>query len=195
MTATGRNAPCPCGSGKKYKKCCLANSAVVPPSAPAPARAGALRADPVLADEWETEPAESDDDRFWRLFWDRLSGAEADEAIALAQDVIEHRHDIDGEVAFSLVEVLVDPLRRAGRTEMFDRIIERIRALHPDAYAEEAHWLAFWHGENAALRPGGDLADALAVLLEHPDRGIDPGTRRSVHRARRGSKCGRGERI
>jgi len=21
---TGRNDPCPCGSGKKYKKCCLA---------------------------------------------------------------------------------------------------------------------------------------------------------------------------
>jgi len=21
----GRNAPCPCGSGKKYKKCCGAN--------------------------------------------------------------------------------------------------------------------------------------------------------------------------
>lgn len=24
-TKTGRNDPCPCGSGKKYKKCCLAN--------------------------------------------------------------------------------------------------------------------------------------------------------------------------
>jgi tetratricopeptide (TPR) repeat protein len=24
MPATGRNDPCPCGSGKKYKKCCLA---------------------------------------------------------------------------------------------------------------------------------------------------------------------------
>lgn len=23
-TKTGRNDPCPCGSGKKYKKCCLA---------------------------------------------------------------------------------------------------------------------------------------------------------------------------
>ena len=22
---TGRNDPCPCGSGKKYKKCCLAS--------------------------------------------------------------------------------------------------------------------------------------------------------------------------
>jgi SEC-C motif len=23
MSETGRNAPCPCGSGKKYKLCCL----------------------------------------------------------------------------------------------------------------------------------------------------------------------------
>jgi len=22
----GRNAPCPCGSGKKFKRCCLANA-------------------------------------------------------------------------------------------------------------------------------------------------------------------------
>lgn len=29
MTAIGRNAPCPCGSGKKYKKCCLAENKVV----------------------------------------------------------------------------------------------------------------------------------------------------------------------
>ena len=26
MKATGRNDPCPCGSGKKYKKCCLASA-------------------------------------------------------------------------------------------------------------------------------------------------------------------------
>lgn len=25
MAKTGRNEPCPCGSGKKYKKCCLRN--------------------------------------------------------------------------------------------------------------------------------------------------------------------------
>jgi hypothetical protein len=24
MVKTGRNAPCPCGSGKKYKHCCIA---------------------------------------------------------------------------------------------------------------------------------------------------------------------------
>jgi len=26
MNKVGRNDPCPCGSGKKYKKCCLAES-------------------------------------------------------------------------------------------------------------------------------------------------------------------------
>ena len=25
MAKIGRNAPCPCGSGKKYKKCCMKN--------------------------------------------------------------------------------------------------------------------------------------------------------------------------
>ena len=27
MSAVGRNAPCPCGSGKKYKKCCANKTA------------------------------------------------------------------------------------------------------------------------------------------------------------------------
>src|SRR4051794_28490895 len=31
MAETGRNDPCPCGSGKKFKKCCAAGEAVVVP--------------------------------------------------------------------------------------------------------------------------------------------------------------------
>ena len=27
---TGRNDPCPCGSGKKYKQCCLGKEAAMP---------------------------------------------------------------------------------------------------------------------------------------------------------------------
>jgi uncharacterized protein YecA (UPF0149 family) len=27
----GRNDPCPCGSGKKYKHCCLKTAEIVPP--------------------------------------------------------------------------------------------------------------------------------------------------------------------
>jgi len=34
MTKIGRNQPCPCGSGKKHKKCCLNKSKPVPTSTP-----------------------------------------------------------------------------------------------------------------------------------------------------------------
>ena len=30
MDKIGRNEPCPCGSGKKYKKCCLSQAAPAP---------------------------------------------------------------------------------------------------------------------------------------------------------------------
>ncbi|MGA9652627.1 MAG: SEC-C metal-binding domain-containing protein, partial [Polyangia bacterium] len=39
MASTGRNDPCACGSGKKYKKCHLADdqaAASAPPQAPDP---------------------------------------------------------------------------------------------------------------------------------------------------------------
>jgi len=39
MGKIGRNAPCPCGSGKKYKKCCLSlevRTPSTPPPAPSP---------------------------------------------------------------------------------------------------------------------------------------------------------------
>jgi hypothetical protein len=33
---TGRNEPCPCGSGKKFKKCCIPPSYTPPPPRPEP---------------------------------------------------------------------------------------------------------------------------------------------------------------
>ncbi|MEW6759152.1 MAG: SEC-C metal-binding domain-containing protein, partial [Acidobacteriota bacterium] len=34
MTGPGRNDPCPCGSGKKFKKCCLGKDPQPPPPPP-----------------------------------------------------------------------------------------------------------------------------------------------------------------
>ncbi|MGA7455634.1 MAG: SEC-C metal-binding domain-containing protein, partial [Rhodoplanes sp.] len=47
----GRNDPCPCGSGKKYKHCCL-NTGSVPAAAPADLTWRRLRA---LLDGYPTE--------------------------------------------------------------------------------------------------------------------------------------------
>ena len=38
MANIGRNDPCPCGSGKKHKKCCLASTQPVPAATPSPPR-------------------------------------------------------------------------------------------------------------------------------------------------------------
>ncbi len=45
MPKIGRNAPCPCGSGKKYKHCCRANDEAAEHAAFAAARAAALAQD------------------------------------------------------------------------------------------------------------------------------------------------------
>ena len=71
LTSTGRNDPCPCGSGKKYKKCHLAEdegATVAPPAAPDP--------EALLA-------------AGWRLFEQRRPGAAEKEfraALALRPD-------------------------------------------------------------------------------------------------------------
>jgi Protein of unknown function (DUF1186)/SEC-C motif len=46
--AVGRNDPCPCGSGKKFKKCCLDSQRLGNPAS------ALLRTDPLL--EWPTDP-------------------------------------------------------------------------------------------------------------------------------------------
>src|SRR4051812_30293381 len=52
----GRNDPCPCGSGKKYKKCCLAkdqkeSSRQAALSQPAPSLAAPFRSGPSLPEQ------------------------------------------------------------------------------------------------------------------------------------------------
>jgi len=42
MTSPRRNDPCPCGSGKKYKRCCINTQAPLPPLAPWLSRGGAV---------------------------------------------------------------------------------------------------------------------------------------------------------
>jgi tetratricopeptide (TPR) repeat protein len=50
MANTGRNDPCPCGSGKKYKRCCLAKDDS------AEREAFASRTTPALGSPWQRSP-------------------------------------------------------------------------------------------------------------------------------------------
>ena len=60
MTKVGRNDPCPCGSGKKYKRCCLAKDEQEAEAARAAAEAerqkAAAEEEPAQDDASEAEP-------------------------------------------------------------------------------------------------------------------------------------------
>ncbi len=86
MSGVGRNDPCPCGSGKKYKRCCLGKDA------PAPGAWTAGERDSALASLMRfSRRAELDADRaaaettFWGKRLDRLTPAEAREALDVEQ--------------------------------------------------------------------------------------------------------------
>ena len=80
MTTAGRNDPCPCGSGKKYKKCCLAKdeaaAAAVRPPPPPPA--------PKPRIPWRIVDREDPLDPERNLIIDLVNNGQLDEAEAAA---------------------------------------------------------------------------------------------------------------
>jgi hypothetical protein len=70
MRKIGRNEPCPCGSGKKYKKCCLKND-----------QEGRIRAarGPDLGGEWFEDDIQTDYEDSPELDWDEDQDEDEDE--------------------------------------------------------------------------------------------------------------------
>src|SRR5215212_1335025 len=92
-----RNAPCPCGSGRKYKVCCLAADEARERAARA-ASAAALPGDPWPAAgpdpydaDWPPVPGLS---REVDELWERFAASEYAEQIDIFKDLVA-RHDLD----------------------------------------------------------------------------------------------------
>jgi hypothetical protein len=87
VTATGRNDPCPCGSGRKFKRCCLGKDGSVGQPFTMAERESALTELFHFAHRPEFE-AEHDvaDGEFWEDRLDDLSDEEAEELEALDPD-------------------------------------------------------------------------------------------------------------
>ncbi|MDP9228140.1 MAG: SEC-C metal-binding domain-containing protein, partial [Actinomycetota bacterium] len=86
MPMPSRNAPCPCGSGKKYKLCCL------PKLQPAPSRQSAR------VPSTSRAPLDEDDlDQWSNAVVDLIHAGRLDEAEVAARDLMRRfPDDIDG---------------------------------------------------------------------------------------------------
>lgn len=182
---TGRNDPCPCGSGKKYKKCCLkqdeaarraeaarsADEAAAAPPAPWPAAPNGTQPPDLWADEtdeaWWDEPeapaeVSAEADALYAR-WEEFEAAEDyEEQIALFLRTLDDGL-LDAETAFEMLNVIHGTTAAHDERDRFDALVAQLRQRLPEVYAHDAHFYADWLISNALA--AGRLA-ALPALVE-----------------------------
>jgi tetratricopeptide (TPR) repeat protein len=148
MAKIGRNEPCPCGSGKKYKQCCLQEDE-------AAARALAAAAvrptiDVEIANSLGLFDSEEDElTTASNAAVDLLNEGKLDEAEQLARDLLKRFPDVhDGWDRLGMVYEARGDNRQAA--DCYRKIIEFIRT-HPDDY--EPGFEAIFHKLVSRLDP------------------------------------------
>jgi len=142
MAKPGRNDPCPCGSGKKYKRCCLdkdeaaerAALAAALPSRPPPRELSDVAAE--IADRLAAAAAaDPDADELFNLSnaaVDLVHAGKLDEAEQAARNLLERFPDAhDGWDRLGMVHEARGDHRQAA--DCYRKVIALIRA-HPDDY-------------------------------------------------------------
>jgi hypothetical protein len=184
----GRNDPCPCGSGKKYKNCCwvkdrAAQTAVPipppetpppPPAAdeppqalqPAPALAGpaGLEQPPPLPVEAGPEP--EPDPLLARInaFWETFQEASYAERWALLDEMLANEPELcDAEMIFETANDLYAAAIERGERERFGALLDRFAERAPEAYAQELGYIAEWRAQLALM--AGDRAGVEEAFL------------------------------
>jgi len=175
MSKVGRNDPCPCGSGKKYKKCCLlkdqeadlTSSKVIPivPDFDDDAewddevewdneaewdddaeREPLMPSSTALTEEdEEPDPLAEDMNAFLAVFME----AEPDEKWQLVEDTLKERPELfDEEMAFEVFDELYGKTAVPENRSRFEALVNLLRQQAPEAYEHEAHYMLGWRIEN-----------------------------------------------
>ncbi len=161
----GRNDPCPCGSGKKYKKCCLAKdeeaarqqaSPPVPTAKPKPE-----------TPERKERPKPPPDPRLeaWNARYDEFDAADYEERVALFTRTLDERELMDDEMAFEMLNELFEPAATRNERDRYDSLVDSLRDQLPEVYAKEAHFLLENRILNALVMKRPELVDSLTREL------------------------------
>jgi len=140
MAKPGRNDPCSCGSGKKYKRCCLAKdqeaertraaAAVAAPSRRLPGVAGEIAAR--LAAAYGVNDTEDELTTASNAAVDLIHDGKLDEAEQAARDLLERFPDVhDGWDRLGMVYQARGDHQKAA--DCYRKVIDFIRA-NPDSY-------------------------------------------------------------
>ncbi len=177
----GRNDACPCGSGKKYKKCCLAKEVVAAAaqpiassvlrsatgplranSVPATSRQSGVSSLPALATKAPTPPpppdpiAERGDRR-----WEEFESQSEDGRIAIFLETLEDAEVMSDCMAYEMLSVLHSDAAKRGDRPRFHELVGALRQRRAGVYEQSAHFYLSWCVSDAL---GEHRLDAVASL-------------------------------
>jgi tetratricopeptide (TPR) repeat protein len=142
MIKTGRNDPCHCGSGKKYKRCCLqkdqiAESAALAQAAAAKAAEASQHDHNLEARDFRGHFSDDEDDltRDSNAVVDLVQQGALDQAEAAARELLVRYPEVhDGYDRLGMVYEARGEPRQAA--DCYRKVIEFVLA-HPEQYAPE----------------------------------------------------------
>jgi hypothetical protein len=191
----GRNDPCPCGSGKKYKKCCLAKDQGASPTQtgvvePQPSSVAPSRLVPSIAQQHPqtagpTAPARAADastpsrppdpitergDNLWREF----KSQNGEDRIAVFLEALEDAEVMDDELAFEMLSVLHADAVEKGVRARFTEFVNALRERLPEVFNKSAHYFLSWCLQDALTEDRQEVVPSLACeLAARAGRDID----------------------
>lgn len=181
---TGRNAPCPCGSGKKYKMCCLRRDqqsrsererlaqAQRAESERAEAERAALvvrhdaelRAAARMTNDEEPPPRDPHLEAFdsrWTEFQEQdLAGQ-----IRLFLETLNDATLMDDEMAFEMLMSIHGQTVESGMREKFAELVGELRERLPDVYAQGQHYYLHFQIIDAVVEGKAQAVHTLAKEL------------------------------
>jgi hypothetical protein len=183
---TGRNDSCPCGSGKKFKKCCLGKphrSALIPATAdPVPAAArSALQQAPARRPPGATEkpvpkppPLPPDPlQEKWKAVWNEFKSQHSEEREAIFLRTLDDKDLMVDDAAFEMLSSLHEDAVERGERGRFGPLVHTLAQRRPELYEESAHFYLSWQLIDALADGCPDFMPLTRALAAHAGRHLD----------------------
>jgi hypothetical protein len=154
QTIPGRNEPCHCGSGKKYKKCCLAKDEEAKQAKKAEPVAASADWAPAKEDKPQKPEPDPQPDPHIEAFNARLRDFEAADyegKFYIFNRTLDEPELMDGEMAFEMLHDLFRHTIERGERNRFDELVKRLRERLPETYAAETSYFLHWRIANALV--------------------------------------------
>jgi hypothetical protein len=149
----GRNEPCHCGSGKKYKKCCLSKDEESRQEKKEEEPGSGTDRRAALDDKIrkrKLDPRVEAGEALWREF----SAADYQARIALFMRTLDDPELMDAELAFEMLNEIFRHTAECGERDRFDALVEELRNRRPEIYDENKAYLLRWRITNALAARG-----------------------------------------